>query len=168
LDQSSGGCISAIGSLKGLNRSTPVGTAWPSANLAILVPARLPQTITVYKLVVGAGATAAGNFDVGIYDAQGNLLVSSGSTAKGSSSEHLIDVTDTRVGPGVVYLALAADGTNNYLAVVPTGTTPVPLQKVKLYGLLNVASAFPLPSSIAFAAASYAVIPAIGAYLRGY
>lgn len=142
-------------------------TAWPAANLAIFVPVRIPFPVTVFKMVVGAGATAAGNFDVGIYDSNGNKLVSSGATAKGSSVEHIIDVTDTRIGPGVYYLAMSADGTNNYIMLTPSGTSPVPLQKIRLYGVLEATTSYVLPASVTFSAASSAVsVPAISAYLR--
>lgn len=168
LDFASGGVLSTATSLLGLSTTGPASTAWPSANLAIFVPMRIPVPVTVYKLVVGAGATAAGNFDVGIYDAGGNRIVSSGATAKGASVEHILDITDTRIGPGLFYLAMSADGTNNYLLVTPTGTSPVPLQKARLYGVMGVASSYVLPATVTFAAATVAPFPTIAAYLRPY
>lgn len=148
----------------------PMGasTGWPAANLAIFVPVRVSCPVTVYKMVVGAGLTAAGNFDVGIYDASGNRLVSSGATAKGASVEHILDVTDTRIGPGLYYLAMSADGTNNYIMVTPSGTSPVPLQKTRLLGILNMATAYTLPTTATFAAATNVAFPCIAAYTRDY
>lgn len=158
----------ALGAALNAASVAPVSTAWPATNLAIFVPILLPTPVKVYKMIVGAGATAAGNFDVGIYDASGNQLVHSGATAKGASTEHVLDVTDTVVGPGIVYLAMAADGTNNYMMFTPSGTAPVPLQKTRLVGVLNMATAYTLPSPATFAAATNVAIPAIAALTRPY
>jgi hypothetical protein len=163
-----GGVYSTATGLSGVNVTASASAAWPSANLAIFVPWQLARRVTVYKLATGAGATAAGNFDIGIYDAGGNRIVSSGSTAKGSSVEHVIDIADTKIGPGLYYLAMSANGTNNYVLLTPSGTSPVPLQKVRLYGVLNMATAFVLPATATFAAATNGVVPNIAAFLRPY
>lgn len=168
LDAASSGCLSTTTTLLGLQSVVPASTAWPAANLAIFVPIIVPYPVIVYKLVIGTGATAAGNFDAGIYDSAGNRLVSSGATAKPSSSEVVLDITDTQIGPGVYYLALAANGTDNYALITPSGTTPVPLQKTRLYGVMQMATAYTLPNPATFAAATNAVFPPIAAYLRPY
>jgi hypothetical protein len=166
LELFAGGVLSTATSQLGLNQVAPASTAWPSANLAIFIPIRVPVPVTVYKMAIGAGATAAGNFDVGIYDSSGHKLVSSGATAKGSSTEHIIDVTDTVIGPGLYYLAMSADGTNNYMLVTPSGTSPVPLQKTRLFGIVAMATAYTLPATATFAASTLAPFPSIAAYLR--
>lgn len=160
------GVYSTAFAMLGMNNAGVASTSWPAANLALFVPMRVGRPEVIYKLAVGAGSTAAGNFDVGVYDAQGNLLVSSGATAKGASTEHVIDIADTLVGPGIYYLALAADGTNNYVMHTPSGTSPVPLQKQRLYGTLEAASAYTLPSAVTFAACTNVGIPMIAAYTR--
>lgn len=153
--------LSASNQLMGLiTGADPTSVAWPLTNKAIFVPIRVAFPVTVYKLVIGAGATVAGNFDIGIYDASGNRLVSSGSTAKGASVAHVLDVTDTVIGPGVYYLAMSANGTNNYIAWAPS------VQIAKLMGLFEMATAFPLPATATFATATHAFLPTIGAYLR--
>lgn len=167
LEAYAGGVISTATVLgSGYNVTAPASAAWPSANLAIFVPFRLASSVIVYKMATGAGSTAAGNFDVGIYDSAGNRLVSSGTTAKGNSAEHILNVTDTVIGPGLYYLAMAADGTNNYIMITPSGTSPVPLQKTRLYGVVAAASSFVLPTTVTFAASTFAPIPMIAAYLR--
>jgi len=169
LEEFSGGFLSTSTILNRLSVTSSFSTAWPSANLAIFVPIRIPFPVVVYKLVIGAGATAAGNFDVGIYDASGNRLVSSGATAKGASTEQVLDIADTTIGPGLFYLAMSADGTNNYVMTTPSGSSPVPLQKVRLVGVVQMAAAYVLPATATFAAASTAVaIPAINAQMRPY
>lgn len=169
LEAYAGGVISTATAIAGYHNASIVAlasTAWPSANLAIFVPFRLAAPVIVYKMATGSGTTAAGNFDIGIYDSAGNRLVSSGTTAKGASVEHIIDVTDTVIGPGLFYLAMSADGTNNYTMLTPSGTSPVPLQKTRLMGIVAAASSFVLPSTVTFAASTFAPIPMIAAYLR--
>lgn len=163
-----GGFISTNAALSSLANVAAASTAWPSANRALFVPIRLSAPLIVTKLAMGAGATAAGNFDVGIYDAQGNKIVSSGATAKVASAEQVIDITDTQIGPGLFYLALAADGTDNYTMVTPAGSSPVPLQKARLYGMVQMDTAYTLPATATFAAATAAPVPCIAAYGRAY
>ena len=168
LDFTGGGVFSSVVALLGLNVTAQASVAWPSANLAMFVPMRLPIPVIVYKLAIGAGATAAGNFDVGIYDAGGNRLASSGATAKGASVEHIIDIADLKIGPGLFYLAMSADGTNNYRVLLPSGTSPVPLQKTRLYGVMEAAASYVLPATVTFAAATFAPLPMIATYMRPY
>jgi len=168
LNFGNGSVYSSATSLLGLSQGTPASTAWPSANLAIFVPVRITNTVTAYKLVTGAGVTAAGNFDVGIYDGAGHLLIASGATAKGNSTEHIIDIADTQLGPGLYYMAMSADGTNNYSGHTPSGATTIPLQKARLYGTLEMAAAYPLPATATFASRTTTFVPWIAMYLRGY
>lgn len=164
-----GGFVSTLSALTGLGSVTPASTAWPSANHAFYIPFRLAVPVIVYKMIFGSGVTAgSNNADVGIYDKSGNRLVSSGATAKGNSVETVCDVTDTFLGPGLYYLAMAADGTGNYAMVTPTGTSPVPLQKTRLWGVLQQASAYTLPATATFAASTLAPIPMLVALFRNY
>ncbi len=142
--------------------SVPASTAWPAANRAILIPFRLPKPATVYKITIGAGATAAGNFDVGIYDASGNRIVSGGTTAKGDSTEQTIDITDTLLGQGLYYMAMSADGTNNYIA----STNNVFIWK--LMGVRQASSAFVLPATVTFETLATAFVPMINLRFRSY
>ena len=140
--------------------STPASTAWPSANRAIFIPFRLPRIATVYKITIGSGATAAGNFDVGVYDAVGNRIVSGGATGKGNSTETTVDVTDTTLGPGFYYMAMSADGTNNYIALAPN------VNFLKSLGVLQASSAYVLPATVTFETLASAFIPMIQMHLR--
>lgn len=159
------GVISTATILNGMSVNLPASTAWPTANLALFIPFRLAEPVTVYKLATGSGATAAGNFDIGIYDAAGNRMVSSGATAKGASVEHIADVTDTRLGPGLYYLAMSADGTNNY--IMQTATS-IPIQKSRMLGIVSMATAYVLPLTATFAAVGVGAIPMLAAYLRRF
>lgn len=163
-----GSVLSTATALLGLGVLAASDAAWPSANLAIFIPVRVATPVTICKIIVGAGATATGNFDVGIYDAAGNRLVSSGATAKGTNTEHVIDITDTTIGPGLYYIALSASTTNNYVRYVPGGTTPVPESMARLSGSLEMATAHPLPSTATFAARATGYLPAVALIPRGY
>lgn len=158
----SGGALTSMNALTGyLGGASPSGVAWPAANRAIFVPFRTPFPVTVCKLLVGAGATATGNFDVGIYDAAGNKIVSSGATAKGANTEHILDITDTPIGEGLYYFALATDGT-----ITMQASNALSVQGCRLAGIVEAASSYVLPSSVSYAACSSAYVPYVGAYLR--
>lgn len=160
------GCISTWSqcSLFGLATIAPAGAAWPAANDAIFVPFRLPAPRLVYKMACGTGTLTTGNFDLGIYDEFGNRLVSTGSTAKTTaSSERVIDVTDTLLLPGLYYMAMAANGTDAYVATVPTSAAAVPV--TQLMGVRKMATAFALPATATLATVTAAYVPLIAAYV---
>lgn len=153
--------LSSLSAL-GLTLSTADGgvsgegsAAWPAANRAIYVPFVVPAPFVAVKMFVSNGATASGNLDAGIYDDQGNRLVSIGSTAQaGTTANQSLDITDTLLLPGVYYMALAMNGT--------TGTarrTNIALPLVKACGVLSQSTAFALPATATFAAAQDAYIP---------
>lgn len=139
-------------------RGTLVGAAWPAANRALFVPFRVPTEVTVYKMVIGTGSAAGGNWDLGIYDQLGNMLASTGSTARTAQDANSASLTAAvTLAPGFYYLAAAADGTNNYAALNPS------LQNCKLMGMRQMATAFPLPSTATFASVASNFLPWFGA-----
>jgi hypothetical protein len=163
-DDRSSLCISTFSGWSlgpGVAAAAAASSAWPAANRALFVPFRVPVPVTVYKMAVGAGATAAGNFDVGIYDSIGNRLVSIGATAKGASVEHILNITDTLLLPGLYYMGMAADGTNNYI-----GISLGQLAFAKLLGMRQMASAYTLPSTATYATMTTGYVPSISCYLR--
>lgn len=91
--------------------------SWPAANRALLFPFVLPHPRTVYKAGWGNGGTVTGNADIGVYDAGGVRLVSSGATAKsGANQIQMVDLADTLLAAGVIhYLALASDDTAQFI-----------------------------------------------------
>lgn len=143
--------------------ASPAGVAWPAANRALFVPCRIPMSCTIYKMACGTGTGTAGNFDLGFYDQWGNLLVSTGTTGKTTaSSERIVDVTDTFIGPGMYYLAMATDGVTGYYATA----TSVTISNQKLMGCREMETAFPLPSTATFATVSTAFLPHLSARFR--
>lgn len=118
-------------------------TAWPSANLAIYVPLRVPKAILVRKLWFASGSTGTGNVDMALYDAAGVAVVTATNAAKvASATEQVFDVTDTPIGPGLYYIGLASDSGTDTFACLAVGA-PV----YAAMGLRSEASAYPLPST---------------------
>jgi hypothetical protein len=126
----------------------PASSTWPSSNLAIASPIYIDSYGTVVKMFMANGATASGNFDIGLYDENFNRLVSSGAVAQsGTGAIQTFDVTDTPVRPGRHYIAIsssAATGTLVRLSVGPLYLRPL--------GVVQMAAAHPLPATITPAA----------------
>lgn len=155
-------CISSMSVESiGMDAATVGGTlsgaaAWPSANLALYIPFTVYTPFTALQMAILNGSTVSGNFDVGIYDREGNQLVHKGSTAQASITNiQIADITDTTLLPGVYYFGLAFDNTTatlNAYSVTNAG-------QVGGCGILSQATAFTLPATATFATASGTVIP---------
>lgn len=76
-------------------------------------PFRIWRPSTVVKMSILNGATAAGTFDIGVYDGQLNKIVSTGLTAQsGTNDIQTVDTTDTTLLPGEYLMAVkSTDGT---------------------------------------------------------
>ncbi len=116
----------------------------PGANVTHYYPVFAPHQIVVQKIALPISATP-GNFDVGLYDASGNRLVSSGSTAMTTGLTE-VDITDTVIGPGRYYLAVAADTATSWLLRYTMTAAQAPA-----LGLAR-ESVFPLPATATFSA----------------
>lgn len=148
--------------------STAAAAAWPSANTAYFLPFFIHSPWIARKMACGCGTTGSNNVDMGIYNVDGVRLVSSGAVARVASSEVYGDITDTLLMPGWYYMALVCNATANIVFATPSGTSPVPLQKARLSGVLQMASAYTLPATATFAALSSAIIPAVSIYGAPY
>ncbi len=150
----------AIGSkiygMGGGNVTNVTSNTFPTANLAILIPFQLPESTQVAQLFWHNGAAVSGNVDMGIYTADGRRLVSTGSTAQAGTSTHqAVDITDTILGPGLFYMAIALDNTTGTLFSGALGSAV----GAKVLGMAQMASAFPLPTSVTFASIGQDYIP---------
>ena len=105
--------------------SPNTATAWGTQYRAIYVPIRVVDRCVVRKLGFASAAAAAGNVDVGLYDANGARLVSSGPTTKTGTGVQVVDVADTTIGPGLYYIGLNNDTTTDTVTAL-AGTAPVP------------------------------------------
>ena len=76
--------------------------AWPSANRAHYVPIWFPASCTITELRVGF-TTAAGNYDVGLYDSNFSLIEAKGSTACSNAAHTFTLTKPQRVRGGDIY-----------------------------------------------------------------
>lgn len=146
------GCMPIIGG--GVSSNT-----WPTANKAIYVPFRLSAPFTFNSISTPLG-TSSGNLDLGVYAADGTRITSKGSTAA-VANVNTLSVSSTTIGPGLFYLAMAADNTT--LAVYGyklTATAATGL--IRAVGVCEQTTAFALPSTATFAAFTGTLIPIIG------
>jgi hypothetical protein len=145
----------------------PSSGTWPAANRAIFVPLAVPIPILVAQLWAYNGADGTtGNVDIGIYGTDGSAsavkLVSTGSTARsGANVLQVIDVTDTLIGPGLYYLALACDSATAAFFKGAIGT-----QACRASGMFQMANAFALPAAATLAAVANSYLPVFGLTTR--
>ena len=139
--------------------SAPASALWPSANLAIAVPYRLDDRITVRRLWLNNGTAVAGNVDIGIYDRSWNLLVSAGSTAQaGTGTLQYFDVTDTVIGPGLIYIAASCSDAATATAV----RFAHPVASSRACGIVQMAAALALPATFVPAIMAQVYVPHAG------
>lgn len=131
-----------------------------TANRIVYVPVTVedPVTVTGFFLHV---FTASGNLDIGLYDENGELIISTGSTVCPAAGFRFIDVTDTPIGPGTYYLAIVVDNTT--VRVRAANSSAI---WARICGVLIQNSTFPLPSTATFAIGQAIRIPLIGAAYR--
>lgn len=143
---------------------TPASAIYPTANLAIYIPFRIPRPIVVTKLWAWNGTVVSGNIDVGIYDATGTRLISAGSTAQaGTSAKQEFNIADTEIGPGLFYIATAMNNTTGTLHRV----SALPVELMRLVGCAEQTTAFALPATATFAkVATAAYLPMTGLSIR--
>lgn len=96
---------------------------WTVANKAYFYPFRLHEFAVAYQLLFWVGATSNGNIDVGIYDSQKNLIISSGSTAMSATVNTVqeLNITNTELNPGEYLLAGACSSATGTCFQLSTG-----------------------------------------------
>jgi hypothetical protein len=149
-----GQALSGVGSL---GTYADQAGGWGTADKAVFHPIRISHPVIARKLHWIAGATISGNYDIGLYDATGRRLASSGSTAvPGTGVVVSYDMTDLYLTPQIVYLALAlSSATCRYYGWVVSGEGP----EMRASGLVSQASAVPLPDSATWAAFDAPALP---------
>lgn len=146
-----------VGSVANFNTAA----AWPSANLAIAVPFMQD----VFDVPVSAAwengtITTAPSVDVGIYDDNLNLLTHTGATtASGATALQSANlVSPPTLSPGNYYMAMSVSGTGSTFDSTATLVAPV----LRACGLVQMASAEPLPSTLTAAVITNAYLPLFG------
>jgi len=140
---------------------TSSATAWGTQYRAIYVPVRVPYPGVVKEMWVNTGSTGAGNIDVGLYDAAGTRLVSTGSTAHGAGNTLVaFEVTDTTIQAGLYYLALNNDTTTDTFRALTTSAALTMISGV----LSETLGAVTLPATATWAVdTTLAFLPKMGA-----
>lgn len=152
-----------MGAHPAVSVSAFASATWPANNQAIFIPFVLSMPELIVKLFVMNGATASGNIDMGIYDDAGTRIVSIGTTAQtGTSAIQAFDITDTQVGPGRFYLALALSSTVGTVFRLTSATA----NYASMMGAAEQATAFALPATATFVAPTSSYVPLIGMTTR--
>lgn len=114
-------------------------------NDARLSPIYLPYGVLVTKLVWCQTGQGTGNIDIGIYDETFNRVVSLGSTATPAAGVIESDIADTYLSPGLYWTAFAVSVGNSSSQM---GWTAIDSNQTRGMSVLQVSSAFPLPTSL--------------------
>jgi hypothetical protein len=126
---------------------------WPAANRALFTPIRL-HSPTWARRIIWAGGNTTGSVDVGIYRRDGTLVASGGGQAN-QNGVVKTTITATLLPPGDYYLALSCSSASGSILVsAPSG--------VGGRGLVQMASAYPLPATATFTQTTNDIYPAIG------
>lgn len=133
-------------------------TAWGTANLAQYVPVVVPYVYPVKSLFWFNFATVAGNVDCGLYTDDLTRIVSSGSVAQAGASGIQAVSVDAVLDPDVYYLALVSSSTTATFAASAAATA----SRLRYMGLLQQATALPLPATATPAANAQTRVPLIG------
>lgn len=130
----------------GIEAAAMSGTAAASittANQARICPIYVPDSFIARKLF-WFPASQTGNIDIGIYDENYSLIISSGSTPAGTTNVLAeYDIVDTYLSRGIYHLAIAVD-TGVASGLFGFGPSLVPLTQIN--GVALMTSAFPLPN----------------------
>ena len=118
----------------------------PLANQALLYAFEVESTIRVSRAGVNVG-TASGSADLGIYDANGTRLASTGAFALSPGSITAALTTSLLLNPGQRYYAAIA--ANNTTATFSEFTSATPSASGNQQLATRVDSSFPLPATIA-------------------
>jgi hypothetical protein len=122
--------------------AAPFNTVFaPVANEAYLIPFWVPTPINVSSMFLNI-TTSSGNLDVGIYDKNGNRVVSKGSTASPGTGRQELTFTQTLLVPrlGPYFAAVAVNNGTIRFAQYNLSTA--------IFRTLVFATSFALPSSL--------------------
>jgi len=135
---------------------------WPVANTAFYLPLMIPWPYPVRRIFWGNGSSVTStNMDAGIYTWEGVRLFSTGSTAASGvgALQYVALGTELILTPGRYYLALADSSTTaNRGGIAAAGT----VSRNRQIGILQEASALPLPANMTGAQVANAYIPVVG------
>lgn len=149
-----------MSSLAGAVQASEASATWSTTKFAMYCPimAQAPMSITAFFVV--NGASTSGNFEIGLYAADGTKLSSTGSTAQsGTNTYQSVSVTPFNIGAGLYFLAVTFDNTTATVRSEAVGA-----QLLRSLGFLeqDLSGSWALPATATFAAASMSVVPLAG------
>lgn len=138
-----GGHLAYIGANQGTTASATANRAW-------YFPFRITSPFLASSMYVANNGT--GNVDLGIYSGSGRKLASTGSQAlSGADINNFSLSAPILLDRGRYFMALATSTTTSLLSLVATGFEA---RQLSASGIMMQATAFPLPATATFAAAS--------------
>lgn len=145
---------------------TPASATWPTASRAFLIPFSIGRPIIILNgwVMNGVTVSASYNIDIGIYDASGTLLGSTGGFAQGTASAMQVQAMTTNIllDAGQFYMALVVD---NASATVYRSTS-ILVGTLQGCGMCQASTAYPLPATITFASLVPSYLPLFGISTR--
>lgn len=153
----------AVEAARGLGFSTPGSITWPVGSTAFYIPMWIPWPYLVKRVFwVNGSSVASTNRDFGIYTADGTRIYSTGSTAASgtSSVQYVTPGTEILLSPGRYYFALSTDSTTTNRG--GQGATGGTAARLEIAGILQEASALPLPATMTPAAVANTCFPYCG------
>jgi hypothetical protein len=137
---------------------------WPSANQATYIPMWLPWPYLVNRVFWANGSSVTTvNVDFGIYSAaDGTLIYSTGSVARsGASASQYVTPTAFVLPPGMYYFGHSCSSTTANRGGVGA-TTAGTVGRLALAGILQQASALPLPATMSPVTVANVILPLCG------
>lgn len=131
--------------------------AWPAANRGYFFSFTLYKNTPIVQGFV-RNNTGTGNVEIGVFLPDGTLVGSTGAINLAASNIIYAGSLDLTLGPGTYYAGMSKDGTggnNQRLA----GSTN---QRLQVRGVYQMSSAYPLPSTVTFAAMADNYLPIFG------
>lgn len=146
-----------------LGTFTLASITWPVADTAFYVPVWFPWPYPVRRVFwVNGSSVTTTNMDFGIYTASGTRIYSTGSTAAvGASAVQYVTPTEFLLSPGRYYFALADSSITANRGGQGT-TTLVTVSQLRRAGVLQEATALPLPATMTGIAVANACFPICG------
>lgn len=142
-----------VGSPTSLNTAQSQGTfsgltTTIGASNVMLYPVAVTEPYRVRRLWWLNGSTITGNVDVGIFDASGAKLVSTGSTAHSGSSTIQSVAVDYTLGIGSYWVGMATSSTGTFQVFSTQGVTVLTRDSFGIAQHFTVGAAIPLPSQL--------------------
>lgn len=147
------------GNLRTITSQVLGALTW-TANMASFMPVTIPWPYPISRVWwINGSVNTTTNVDFGIYSPSGAKIYSTGSTAMGtiSSVQYVTPATPFILPDGKYYFAWVCDNTTTRAYGPAVNTTSFPL-----VGILQQASALPLPNPATFAAISVGLIQVCG------